>query len=133
ANVAPWRRMAADAGMTVRTVRVDPGTLQLDYDQLEGLIGSRTRLVAVGAASNAVGTINDVRRVTEAARAAGALTFVDAVHYAPHRLVDVEELGCDFLACSAYKFFGPHAGVLWGSRELLERFEPYRVPPASDD
>jgi cysteine desulfurase family protein (TIGR01976 family) len=132
ANVAPWRRMAEDAGMEVRVVPFDPETLQLDYGALESLLSSRTRLLAIGAASNAVGTINDVRRAAEMARAAGALTFVDAVHYAPHRLVDVAELGCDFLACSAYKFFGPHAGTLWGRRELLERFAPYKVPPASD-
>jgi len=130
ANVAPWRLMAADAGMTVRVVPFDPGTLQLDYAALESLLSSRTRLLAIGAASNAVGTINEVRRAAEMARAAGALTFVDAVHYAPHRLVDVRELGCDFLACSAYKFFGPHAGILWGRRALLEAFEPYRLPPA---
>jgi cysteine desulfurase family protein (TIGR01976 family) len=133
ANVAPWRRMAADAGMTVRVVPLDRERLQLDYGALESMLSPRTRLVAVGAASNAVGTINDVRRVAEMARAAGALTFVDAVHYAPHRFPDVREMGCDFLACSSYKFFGPHAGILWGRRELLERFDPYKVPPASDE
>ncbi|MFL5542136.1 MAG: aminotransferase class V-fold PLP-dependent enzyme, partial [Longimicrobiaceae bacterium] len=117
ANVAPWRMMAEDAGMTVRVVPFDPETLQLDYAALESFLSPRTRLLAIGAASNAVGTINEVRRAAEMARAAGALTFVDAVHYAPHRLVDVAELGADFLACSAYKFFGPHAGILWGRRE----------------
>ena len=132
ANVAPWRLMAEDAGMTVRVVPFDPETLQLDYAALESFLSPRTRLLAIGAASNAVGTINEVRRAAEMARAAGALTFVDAVHYAPHRLVDVAELGADFLACSAYKFFGPHAGILWGRRELLERFRPYRLPPAPD-
>jgi cysteine desulfurase family protein (TIGR01976 family) len=111
---------------------LDRERLHLDYAALESLLSPNTRLVAVGAASNAVGTINEVRRVAEMARAAGALTFVDAVHYAPHRLPDVVELGCDFLVCSSYKFFGPHAGILWGRRELLERFEPYKVPPASD-
>lgn len=132
ANVAPWRRMAADAGMEVRVVPFDPATLELDYDALASLLSPRTRLLAIGAASNALGTVNDVRRAAEMARSAGALTFVDAVHFAPHRRVDVAEMGCDFLACSAYKFFGPHAGVLWGRRELLERFEPYKVPPASN-
>jgi cysteine desulfurase family protein (TIGR01976 family) len=132
ANVAPWRLMAEDAGMAVRVVPFDPETLQLDYGALESLLSSRTRLLAIGAASNAVGTINEVRRAAEMARAVGALTFVDAVHYAPHRLVDVSEFGCDFLACSAYKFFGPHAGILWGRRELLERFHPYKLPPASN-
>lgn len=133
ANVAPWRLMARDNGMTVRVVPFDRDTLQLDYAAFESMLSDRTKLVAVGAASNAVGTINDVRRVADAARAAGALTFVDAVHYAPHQLVDVQALGCDFLACSSYKFFGPHAGIVWGRRELLDRFEPYKVPPASDD
>lgn len=133
ANVAPWRRMAADNGMTVRVVPLDRETLQLDYAAFEAMLSDRTRLVAVGAASNAVGTINDVRRVADAARSAGALTFVDAVHYAPHQLVDVQALGCDFLACSSYKFFGPHAGILWGRHELLERFTPYKVPPATDE
>jgi cysteine desulfurase family protein (TIGR01976 family) len=133
ANVAPWRKMAEDNGMTVRVVPLDTGTLQLDYDAFQALLSPRTRLVAIGAASNAVGTVNDVRRAADAARTAGALTFVDAVHYAPHMLVDVKALGCDFLACSSYKFFGPHAGILWGRRELLERFDPYKVPPASND
>ena len=132
ANVAPWRRMAEDAGMEVRVVPFDPGTLQLDHAALEAAISPRTRLLAIGAASNAVGTINDVRRAADLAHAAGALAFVDAVHYAPHHRIDVAALGADFLACSTYKFFGPHAGVLWGRRELLERFTPYKVPPASD-
>jgi cysteine desulfurase family protein (TIGR01976 family) len=133
ANVAPWRRMAADNGMTVRVVPFDRGTYQLDYDALASLLSDRTRLVAVGAASNALGTVNDVRRVAEMARAAGALTYVDAVHYAPHYLPDVAEIGCDFLACSSYKFFGPHAGIVWARRELLERFDPYKVPPAANE
>ncbi len=133
ANVAPWRRMAEERGMTVRAIPFDPETLTLDYAAAEAAIGPRTRLVAIGAASNAVGTVNDVRRVAEMARAAGALSFVDAVHLAPHRRVDVAALGCDFLACSAYKFFGPHVGILWGRREHLERFTPFKVPPASDD
>jgi cysteine desulfurase family protein (TIGR01976 family) len=130
ANVAPWRRMAEERGMTVHTVPFDPDTMQLDLAAMERLLSPRTRLVAVGAASNAVGTINDVRRAAALAREAGALSFVDAVHYAPHRLVDVAELGCDFLACSAYKFFGPHVGILWGRGEHLERFTPFKVPPA---
>jgi cysteine desulfurase family protein (TIGR01976 family) len=132
ANVAPWRRMAEDRGMTVRAVPFVPETMQLDYDAFAQAITPRTKLVAVGAASNAVGTINEVARVTQMAREAGALSFVDAVHYAPHRLPDVQALGCDFLACSAYKFFGPHVGILWGRGELLERVRPYKVPPAAD-
>jgi cysteine desulfurase family protein (TIGR01976 family) len=132
ANVAPWRRMAEDRGMTVHVVPFSPETYTLDLDALDGLLSERTRLVAVGAASNAIGTVNDVARVAERARAAGALTFVDAVHYAPHRLPDVQAFGCDFLACSAYKFFGPHVGILWGRAEHLERLTPYKVPPASN-
>ncbi|HET6764465.1 MAG TPA: cysteine desulfurase-like protein [Longimicrobiaceae bacterium] len=132
ANVAPWRRVAEDRGMTVRVVPFDPETMQLDYAALESLLSPRTRLVAIGAASNAVGTINDVARVTRLAREAGALSYVDAVHYTPHRRVDVQALGCDFLACSAYKFFGPHVGILWGRQELLEQIRPYKVPPAAD-
>lgn len=132
ANFAPWVRLAEDRGMTVRRVPFDGETLQLDLAALESFLSPRTRLVAVGAASNAVGTINDVARVTRLAREAGALSFVDAVHYAPHRLVDVAALGCDFLACSAYKFFGPHVGILWGKAEHLASVRPYKVPPASE-
>jgi cysteine desulfurase family protein (TIGR01976 family) len=133
ANVAPWRQAAEDRGATVRTVPFDPETCTLDLDALERTLGPRTRLVAVGAASNAVGTVNDVARAARMAREAGALSFVDAVHFAPHRPVDVREIGCDFLACSPYKFFGPHMGVLWGRAGLLERLTPYRVPPSSDE
>jgi cysteine desulfurase family protein (TIGR01976 family) len=132
ANVAPWRRMAEDRGMTVHVVPFCPERFTLDLDALERALSPRTRLVAVGAASNAIGTVNDVRRVAELARQAGALSFVDAVHYAPHRLPDVQAIGCDFLACSAYKFFGPHVGILWGRAEHLEQLTPYKVPPASD-
>jgi len=132
ANVAPWRQLAADLGLRVRTVPIDPDGFVLDMDALERSLSDRTRLVAVGAASNAVGTVTDVRRAAELAHAAGALCFVDAVHLAPHRRIDVAALGCDFLACSAYKFFGPHIGVLWGRRELLDELRPYKVPPASD-
>jgi cysteine desulfurase family protein (TIGR01976 family) len=133
ANVAPWRRMAEDRGMTVHVVPFCPERFTLDLDALERALSPRTRLVAVGAASNAIGTVNDVARVAQLARQAGALSFVDAVHYAPHRLPDVQAIGCDFLACSAYKFFGPHVGILWGRGEHLERLTPYKVPPASND
>jgi cysteine desulfurase family protein (TIGR01976 family) len=132
ANVAPWRQAAADAGATVRTVPFHPETCTLDFDALERAVTPRTRLVAIGAASNAVGTVTDVARAARIAHEAGALCFVDAVHYAPHRLVDVQAMGCDFLACSAYKFFGPHVGALWGREEHLARLTPYKVPPASD-
>ncbi|HEX8392755.1 MAG TPA: cysteine desulfurase-like protein [Longimicrobium sp.] len=132
ANVAPWRLLAEDRGMKVHVLPFSERTYTLDYDALAGLLSPRTRLVAVGAASNAIGTVNDVARVCAAARQAGALSFVDAVHYAPHRLPDVQAFGCDFLACSAYKFFGPHVGILWGRAEHLEGLTPYKVPPASN-
>ncbi len=133
ANVAPWRRMAEDFGMTVHVVPFDPETSTLDLGALERALSPRTRLVAVGAASNAIGTVNDVTAVASLAREAGALSFVDAVHFAPHRLPDVQAIGCDFLACSAYKFFGPHVGILWGRGEHLARLTPYKVPPASNE
>ena len=130
ANVTPWRLAAADRGATVRVVHFDPADGTLDLGHLEQAVGERTRLVAVGAASNALGTVPPVRRVADLAHAAGALVFVDAVHYAPHRLIDVAALGADFLACSAYKFFGPHTGALWGRSGLLESLEAYKVVPA---
>jgi cysteine desulfurase family protein (TIGR01976 family) len=132
ANVAPWVRMAEDRGMTVHVVPFSAETFTLDLDALERALSPRTRLVAVGAASNAIGTVNPVQQVAALAHQAGALCFVDAVHYAPHRLPDVQAFGCDFLACSAYKFFGPHVGILWGRAEHLERLTPYKVPPASN-
>jgi cysteine desulfurase family protein (TIGR01976 family) len=132
ANVAPWTVMAAERGATVRTVRMDTATGQLDYDHLRELITPRTRLLAIGAASNALGTINDLEAAIGLARAVGALTFVDAVHYTPHHLVDVQALGCDFLACSAYKFYGPHVGILWGRAELLASVDVPKLAPAPD-
>jgi cysteine desulfurase family protein (TIGR01976 family) len=130
ANVAPWRTLARERGVVIRVVPLDVGTGQLDWTALERSIGSRTRLVAIGAASNALGTISDVARATELAHAAGALSFVDAVHYAPHALVDVDAIGCDFLACSAYKFYGPHIGILFGRRPLFEDLEIPKLDPA---
>jgi len=132
ANVAPWRALERERGIVVRSVpfRLEDGTL--DLDALAGMLGARTRLVAVGAASNAIGTVNDVARVCAMAREAGALSFVDAVHYVPHNAVDVRALGCDFLACSAYKFYGPHVGILYGKQELLERLDVPKLDPAPD-
>ncbi len=130
ANIAPWRRIAEERGLRLHVVPFHPDTLTLDYENLDAALDGRTRLVAVGAASNAVGTINDVSRVAARARDAGALCFVDAVHFAPHRTIDVQAMGCDFLACSAYKFFGPHVGVLWGRSELLESLPAIKLPPA---
>jgi len=132
ANVAPWTAVAKEHGLVVRTVRMRPEDGRLDWRDLEEKIGSRTRLLAIGAASNAIGTVTDVRAAIELARTVNAVTFVDAVHYAPHALVDVQAIGCDFLACSAYKFYGPHVGVLYGRRELIERTDVPKLIPAPD-
>jgi cysteine desulfurase family protein (TIGR01976 family) len=133
ANVAPWRALERERGVRVQMarMRVEDGTL--DMRDLESKIGVRTRLVAIGAASNALGTIVDVARVAEMARARGALVFVDAVHYAPHVLVDVQQLKCDFLACSAYKFYGPHIGVLWGNKSRVETLDVPKLEPAPEE
>lgn len=132
ANVDPWRAAAADRGLTVRAVRLDPATGELDWNSLEAALSSKTRLLAIGAASNAFGTVNDVRRAGALAHAAGALVFVDGVHYAPHTLADVRALDCDFFACSAYKFYGPHIGVLWGRRALIEGLDAPKLQPAPE-
>jgi len=132
ANFSPWKALE-ERGVTIRAAKFRPADCTLDMDDLARQITKRTRLVAVGYASNAVGTINDVAEVVRLARAAGALSFIDAVHYAPHGLIDVRALGCDFLVCSTYKFFGPHMGVLYGKREHLTRLEPYKVRPASNE
>jgi cysteine desulfurase family protein (TIGR01976 family) len=121
--------MAEDRGLTVRWAEIHDGDCTLDIADLASKINANTKLVAVGYASNAVGTINPVRVITKLAHAAGALCYVDAVHYGPHGLIDVAALDCDFLACSTYKFFGPHMGVLYGKREHLKRFQPYKVRP----
>jgi len=132
ANVAPWRALE-EKGITVRVARIDPRDCTLDLDDLSRHLTGRTKLVAFGYASNAVGTINDVRKITRLAHDVGALTYVDAVHYAPHGAIDVRALDCDFLVCSTYKFFGPHMGVLYGKRELLRRLSPYKLRANSDE
>jgi cysteine desulfurase family protein (TIGR01976 family) len=131
ANVTPWVRAAATVGGEIAfgDVRQDA---TIDLDHLISLIDHRTRLVAVTACSNAFGTLVDLNRVTAAARQVGALTFVDAVHFAPHRFIDVNAIGCDFLVASSYKFFGPHLGVLWGKRSHLERLPAFKIRPAPD-
>lgn len=132
ANVAPWLMAAADRGMTVRWLDFDPLTGELRLDQLAGLLGTRTRLVAVGGASNALGTLNDLPAIVEIVRRrSDALVYVDAVQSAPHVPIDVRAIGCDFLTCSPYKLFGPHQGVLWGRAEAMERLVAYKVRPAS--
>lgn len=131
ANVAPWLLLARDAGLVVRWLDFDPENGRLSLDALPGLLGDRTRLVAVGAASNALGTINDIAAIVRTVRACcDALVFVDAVQAVPHLPVDVRALGCDLLACSPYKFFGPHGGVLWGRADLLEEIEAYKLRPS---
>ena len=130
ANIDPWRDVARERNLTVRTVPFDARTGQLDTDAYARALGSRTRLVAIGAASNALGTVTDVRRMVALAKAAGALSFVDGVHYAPHVLPNVQALDCDFFACSPYKFYGPHAGVLYGRRQLLDTLKVSRLAPA---
>ncbi len=133
ANVTPWMLAARDAGASVRFAQIDPATATLDMDSLERAIGPRTRFVAAPAASNAVGSLVDVGRVVAAARSVGATTFVDAVHYAPHGPIDVKDLDCDFLVASAYKFFGPHTGMLYGKSHLLRSLDAYRLRPAPAD
>jgi cysteine desulfurase family protein (TIGR01976 family) len=133
ANVTPWVLAARDAGGTVRYVDVRCDDCTLDVDDLRRQLGPRTRLVALAAASNAVGTINDIRALGRWVRDAGAWLFVDAVHYAPHGPIDVQDWGCDFLACSAYKFFGPHVGILWGKRELLNQLPAYKLRPVPEE
>ena len=130
ANIDPWIELAKERNLCVRTVRMIPETGQLDWDDFSRHLNERTRIVAMGAASNALGTINDVRAATEMAHEAGALMFVDAVHYAPHCLADVRAIGCDLLACSAYKFNGPHIGILYGKDDLLGEIDFPRLRPA---
>jgi cysteine desulfurase family protein (TIGR01976 family) len=131
ANVAPWRALE-EKGIVVRQVDIHEADCTLNLDDLQRKLTKKTKLVAVGYASNAVGTINPVVEIAKLAHSAGALIFVDAVHYAPHGAIDVQALDCDFLACSPYKFFGPHMGTLYGKREHLMRFAPYKVRPAPD-
>jgi cysteine desulfurase family protein (TIGR01976 family) len=133
ANVAPWRALAQERGITVRMVHFDPDTGELDLEELAACIGPRTRLVAIGAASNALGTINDIPWIVKLAHSAGALAFVDAVHYAAHGAIDVRAWECDLLVCSAYKLYGPHIGVLYGRHELLSQLDIPKLDPAPDD
>ena len=132
ADIAPWLALQ-ERGAVIRFVDLNPGDCTLDMAEMEAAINSRTRLVAVGYASNAVGTINDVRRIGEMAHAAGAWIYVDAVHYAPHGPIDVQAIDCDFLVCSTYKFFGPHLGALYGRYEVLDALPAYKVRPAPKD
>ena len=132
ANVSPWVLAARDASAEAVFIDIRPADCTLDLDDLRRKLTPRTRLLAVTCASNAVGTINDVRSLVRMAHEVGALVFVDAVHFAPHGPIDVQDWDCDFLACSAYKFFGPHVGILWGRKDLLKRLPAYKLRPAAD-
>lgn len=132
ANVTPWVLLAQDLGLTVKKIRLDTASGRLDYDHFDSLLSGRTRLVCVGHASNLLGTVNDVGYICEAAHARNAMVFVDAVHSAPHLPIDVQQLGCDFLVCSPYKFFGPHQGVLWGRAQQLKELFAYKLRPAPE-
>jgi len=132
ANVSPWLLMARDYDLTVKFLPFDKESFEFDMDALDDLLTERTKLVCFGHASNLTGTINDVRAAVTRAKSVGALVFVDSVQYAPHGIIDVQDLGCDFLVCSPYKFFGPHMGVLWGREDILLQLEPYKVRPAAN-
>jgi cysteine desulfurase family protein (TIGR01976 family) len=132
ANIAPWRALEKERGVKVRMVKMIPETGELDWDDFSRQLNGGTKLVAIGAASNALGTINDVRRAGEMAHSLGAQIFVDAVHYAPHEPIDVRDWNCDFLACSAYKFYGPHIGILYGRHDLLDSLDFPKLVPAPD-
>jgi cysteine desulfurase family protein (TIGR01976 family) len=133
ANIAPWEALARDRGVTIRRVPFDIDSGELNWPALEAALDRRVRLLAIGAASNALGTVSDARRAAGAAHAVGALCFVDAVHFTPHHRVDVTAMGADLLACSPYKFYGPHLGVLWGRHDLLTALEVPKLAPASND
>jgi len=132
ANITPWVLAAQDRGVNVRWVDFDPEQGVLNLEDMQAALERKPRLVAVGYASNALGTINPVKKITRMAHQAGALVYVDAVQYAPHGPIDVQDLDCDFLVCSSYKFFGPHAGILWGRYDLLDSLIAYKVRPASN-
>jgi cysteine desulfurase family protein (TIGR01976 family) len=132
ANIAPWHTLEKECGVKVRMVKMIPESGELDWDDFSRQLTTRTKLVAIGAASNALGTINDVRRAEDMAHSVGAKIFVDAVHYAAHELIDVRDWNCDFLACSAYKFYGPHIGILYGRHDLLESLDFPKLIPAPD-
>ncbi len=132
ANVDTWRSLEIERGVKIRVVPMDLESGTLEFAELENLLNRQTRLLAIGAASNAIGTISDVRRACRLAKENGTISFVDAVHYAAHNLIDVQDFGCDFLSCSAYKFYGPHIGVLYGRKELLEKIDFPKLKPAPD-
>lgn len=133
ANVDTWRALEKDRGVTIRVVPMDIESGTLEFGELEILLNPKTKLLAIGAASNAIGTISDVKKACALAKANGTLSFVDAVHYAAHNSIDVKDFDCDFLACSAYKFYGPHIGILYGRKELLEKTDFPKLKPAPEN
>jgi len=133
ANIEPWVLLARDRDLEIRWLPFNTETFEFELDKLDGLLSKRTRLVCVAGASNLTGTINDIRTICRKVRDAGAWSYIDAVQFAPHVLSDVQDIACDFLVCSAYKFFGPHQGILWGRREVLEQLDPYKVRPAPEE
>lgn len=132
-NVSPWLAMAEDRGAVVRWVPFDEQTWRIESDKLDAVLGEKTRIVALNYASNLTGSINDVRRLVDRVHAAGALAYIDAVQFAPHGFIDVQALDCDFLACSSYKFFGPHMGIVWGRQSLLEELYAYKARPQTSE
>ncbi len=133
ANIEPWVLLARDRDLEIRWLPFNSETFEFDLNKLDDLLSERTRLVCVAGASNLTGTINDIQAICGKVRDAGAWSYIDAVQSAPHVISDVQEFGCDFLVCSAYKFFGPHQGILWGRREVLEQLDPYKVRPAPEE
>lgn len=132
ANVGPWLMLAEDLGLIVKWLPFDTETYEFDLKVFDELLSDRTKLICLGYASNMTGTINDVKAICDRAKTIGAITYIDAVQAVPHISTDVQDIGCDFLVCSAYKFFGPHQGILWGRRELMEKLVPYKVRPATE-
>ena len=133
ANISPWLLLAEDIGLSVKWLSFDTEKYEFDLNSLENLLSDKTKIICIGGASNLLGTINDIKSICKIAKKANALTYVDAVQLAPHVSIDVQDIDCDFLVCSAYKFFGPHQGILWGKRELLKSLSPYKVRPATSE
>jgi cysteine desulfurase family protein (TIGR01976 family) len=132
-NIGPWLLLARDLGLKVRWLPFNTETFEFDLEKLDDVLTEKTRLVCVGGASNMTGTINDIKTITAKAHDVGAWTYIDAVQSVPHVSTDVQDLDCDFLVCSSYKYFGPHQGTLWGRREIMESLEPYKVRPAPEE
>ena len=133
ANISPWLLLAEDIGLSVKWLSFDTEKYEFDLNCLENLLSDKTKLICIGGASNLLGTINDIKSICKIAKKANALTYIDAVQLAPHVSIDVQDIDCDFLVCSAYKFFGPHQGILWGKRQLLKSLSPYKVRPATSE